>query len=146
MARVNATQWLDKWGRRLNAAGQDIQNGVQRVTTAPGIAAAQSQALMLQKLTESINNGTWAKQVSAVSLPDWQSAMINKAIPRIPQGVTAAQKTKTARITALLTAVDNAAAQANALPKGGLEQSIARATTFMRAMSQNAPRKTGATG
>lgn len=146
MARVTAAQWLDKWGRRLNAAGQDIQTGVQRVQTAPGIAAAQAAPLMLQKLTESVTNGTWAKQVSAVSLSDWQNAMVNKAIPRIPQGVTAAQKNKTGRITALLSAVDNAAAQANALPKGGLEQSIARATTFMRAMSQNAPRKTGATG
>lgn len=145
MARVNASQWLDKWGRRLNAAGPDIQTGVQRVTTAPGQQAAQAAQLMLQNLTESVNNGTWAKQVSAVSLQDWQSAMINKALPRIAQGVTAAQKNKTGRITALLSAVDQAAQTANALPKGGIEQSIQRASTFMRTMSQLAPRKTGAT-
>lgn len=146
MARVNAQQWLDKWGRRLNAAGQDIQNGVQRVQTAPGQAAAAAQQLMLQRLTDSVTSGVWARQVSKVSLADWQNAMVNKAIPRIPQGVATAQKNKAGNITALLSAVDNAAAQANALPKGGIEQSIARATTFMRAMSQNAPKRTGATG
>lgn len=145
MARVNASQWLDKWGRRLNAAGPDIQTGVQRVTTAPGQQAAAAAQLMLQNLTQSVTDGTWAKQVSAVSLQDWQNAMINKAMPRIAQGVTAAQKNKTARITALLSAVDQASSAANALPKGGLEQSIQRATTFMRTMSSLAPRKTGAT-
>jgi len=36
----------------------------------------------------------------------------------------------------LLNNVDQAAAAANALPKGGLEQSIARASAFMRTMSQ----------
>lgn len=146
MARVNAQQWLDKWGRRLNAAGQDIQTGVQRVTVAPGQQAAAAQSLMLQRLTDAITSGKWARQVSSVSLSDWQNAMTNKGIPRISQGVTTAQKNKQGIITATLAAVDTAAAQANALPKGGLEQSIARATTFMRAMSQNAPKRTGATG
>lgn len=146
MARVSPTQYLDKWGRRLNAAGPDIQAGVQRVTTAPGQAAAAAQQLMLQNLTEAVNNGTWARQVSSVSLQDWQNSMINKGMARIGAGVTQAQKTKVGRITALLSAVDQAAAAANAQPKGGLEQSIQRAATFMRTMSQLAPRKTGATG
>jgi hypothetical protein len=66
-----------------------------------------------------------------------------KAIPRISQGVTQAQKTKQQRIANLLSAVDTAAAEANALPKGGIEQSIARAAAFMRSMQKNAPRKTG---
>jgi len=143
MARVNASQWLDKWGRRLNAAGPDITNGVKRVKQAPGEAAAAAAELMLQRLTESVQSGVWAKQVASVSLQDWQDAMINKGIQRINQGVTQAQKTKQANIAALLDAVDAAAAEARALPKGGIEQSIARATTFMRAMSQRAPKRQG---
>jgi hypothetical protein len=141
MARVNAQEWLDKWGRRLNSAGQDIQAGVKRVTTAPGQLAAQSQPLMLQRLTEAINNGTWARNVSAVSLADWQNDFINKGIPRIAQGVTQAQKSKAQVIGELLTAVDNAASAARALPKGNIEQSIARAAAFMRSMQQNAPKR-----
>lgn len=146
MARVNAQQYLDKWGRNLNASGQYITAGVQRVQTAPGQSAAAAQARMLANLTQSVTSGVWAKNVSAVSLADWQNAMTNKAIPRIAQGVTAAQKNKVGKITALLNAVDQASAAAKALPKGGLEEGIARATAFMRSMSQNAPKKTGNSG
>lgn len=141
MAKVNASQWLDKWGRRLNAAGPDIQAGVKRVQTAPGVKAAAAQALWLQRVQESAN--TWAKQVSKVSLADWQSAMLNKGVGRIAAGVTAAQANKTQAVTDLLAAVDNASAAAQALPRGSLEQNIQRAVTFMQQMSANAPRRKG---
>ena len=143
MARVNAQGWLDKWGRRMNAAGQDMQAGVDRVQVAPGEAAANAQALFQQRLLDAIANGSWARGVRSVSLGDWKQAMKDKAIPRIGQGVTQAQRTKQARIGALLSAVDAAAAEANTLPKGNLENSIARATAFMRGMAQRAPKRTG---
>ncbi len=143
MAKVNAQQWLEKWGRRLNSAGTDITNGVNKVTEAPGAKAAAAQELMLARLIESIQSGQWAKAVSGVSLGEWKESMIKKAIPRISQGVTSAQAKKGAVIDALLKAVDNAAAEANALPKGSIEDSIARAAAFMRSMSENAPKKQG---
>lgn len=139
MARVTASQWLDKWGRRLNAAGQDIQTGVKSVTTAPGVAAAAQQQLWLQKIQQSAT--LWAKQVASVSLSDWQNSMIQKGVPRIAAGVTAAQATKSQVISNLLSAVDAAAAAANSSPRGSLEQNIQRAVTFMQQMSANAPRK-----
>lgn len=141
MARVNSAQWLDKWGRRLSAAGPDITAGINRVQEAPGVKAAASAQLMLQKLTESITSGVWAKNVSAVSLGAWRDAAINKGVPRIQQGIAGAQKNKGQVIDQLLTAVDAAAAVSNALPKGGIEQSIARASAFMREMSARAPKK-----
>lgn len=141
MAKVNATEWLDKWGRRLNAAGPDIQAGVKRVQTAPGQLAAQQQQLWLQKIQDSVQ--LWAKRVAAVSLQDWQNAMLNKGVGRIAAGVTAAQNTKQAEITALLDAVDTAASAARSQPRGSLEQNIQRAVTFMQTMAANAPRKKG---
>lgn len=141
MAKLNATQWLDKWGRRLNAAGPDIQTGVKAVQTAPGIKAAAQRQLWLQKIQESAD--VWAKNVAAVPLADWQDAMLNKGVGRIAAGVTAAQNTKVQQITALLNAVDNAVAATNALPRGSLEQNIQRAVTFMQHMSANAPKRKG---
>ncbi len=141
MAKVDAAQWLDKWGRRLNAAAPDMAAGVDRVKTAPGEAAAAAAQLMLERLTEAVNSGLWAKQVAGVSLSEWQEAMKSKAIPRIATGVASAQKKKLSQITALLAAVDKSAAAAHALPKGGLEQSIARANAYMRAMHDNAPKR-----
>lgn len=143
MARVNATQWLDKWGRRLNAAGPDITAGVQRVKTAPGQLAAQAADRMLAGIQAAITSGHWANRVAGVSLQEWQDHMINKAIPRMAQGVSTAQKSKVQIITQTLQAVDAAAEAARAIPKGGIEQSIQRAATFMREMSARAPKKAG---
>lgn len=141
MARVTAQQWLDKWGRRLGAATPDIQAGVDRVTQAPGIAAAAAADRMLAGVTASVQSGVWQNQVSKVPLQDWKDTMKNKAIPRLQQGITTAQAKKSQSIQTLLTAVDAATADANALPKGGLEQNIARSVAFQRSMSQRAPKR-----
>jgi len=143
MAKVNAEEWLEKWGQRLNASGQYIQSGVKNVKESPGKKAAEAQERMLAALIEAIQSGHWARQVSKVSKEEWQEAMIKKGIPRIAQGVQSAQQNKAEVIKALLVAVDNAAAEAHALPKGGIEESIARAAAFMRSMQENAPKKKG---
>lgn len=146
MAKVTAQQWLNKWGKNLNASSTYITDGVNAVQTAPGQLAAAAQDRMLANLTAAITSGVWAKQVSSVPLSAWKSAMINKGIPRIAQGVTSAQANKVNQVTALLSAVDSASAQANALPKGGIDQNIQRAVTFMRAMSAAAPKRQGTGG
>lgn len=119
----------------MNAAGTYIKNGVNSVTVAPGQAAAAAQDRMLAGVTAAVQSGKWARAVSGVSLQTWQNAMINKGIPRIAQGTAQAVTTKGPQIDTLLANIATAASAANALPKGGLEQGIARATAFMRAMS-----------
>jgi len=141
MARVTAAQWLDKWGRRLSAATPDIQAGVDRVTQAPGVAAANAADRMLAGVTASVTSGVWQNQVAKVSLQDWKDTMKTKAIPRLQQGISTAQAKKSQSIQTLLSAVDAAAADANALPKGGLENNIARSVAFQRSMSQRAPKR-----
>lgn len=141
MAKVNANQWLTKWGTNLSAAAPYITSGVQRVTEAPGIKAAAAQQTMLANLTQSVTSGAWAARVSAVPLSQWQQSMTQKGIPRLQQGIAQAQQTKSASITAFLSAVDAAVADTNALPRGGLEQNIARSAAFQRSMSARAPRK-----
>lgn len=141
MARVNAQQWLDKWGRRLSSAGPDIQAGVNRVQRAPGQDAAAAADRMLLGVQQSIQDGTWQNNVSKVSLQDWKDSMINKGVPRLAQGVAAAQKNSAGKIQELLSAVDAAAAAANALPKGSLEQNIQRSVVFQREMAARAPKR-----
>lgn len=136
MAKVDAAGWLTKWGTRLNGSGSYMKSGAQAVTVAPGTQAAAAQDRMLSNLTTAVTSGIWAKRVSSVTLQQWQNAYINKGIANVPAGVTQAQATKTQTITNLLTAVDAAAAQAKSLPKGGIAQSIARASAFMTAMNQ----------
>ena len=143
MAKVNPQEYAEKWARRLSGSTEDIRRGIAKVSTAPGELAAAQQEAMLTNVVASINSGLWARQVRGVSLADWKTAATDKGIPRIAVGVTAAQP-KMERIAGpLLQAVDESAAISNALPKGTLEDSINRMTTFVREMHARAPRRQG---
>lgn len=141
MARLTAAQWLDKWSRRLQAAGPDITAGVNRVQTAPGIAAAAAAPTMLANLTTSVTSGAWAARVSAIPLQQWKDSMNNKGVSRIATGVTQAVSTKGNAIATFLSAVDAAVADANTTPRGSLENNIARSVAFQRSMAARAPKR-----
>jgi hypothetical protein len=141
MAKVTAAQWLDKWSRRLNAAGPDITAGVDRVQTAPGVTAAAAADRMLAGVTAAIQNGTWQNNVSKVTLQQWKDSMKNKALNRISAGTQAAVANKQGNVAAMLSAVDAAVAATNAIPRGSLEQNIQRSVTFQREMAARAPKR-----
>ena len=135
VARVNAKEAADKLVRRLSGATQDVIRGVERVTEAPGIKAAAAQDLMLARVMEAITSGKWADAVSAISLPDWKKAMLDKGVPRIAQGVQAAQPKIQAFFEQLLPAVDAAKSEIESMPNLTLEDRIARSSAFQRRMA-----------
>lgn len=89
MAKLTAAEIAEKWKRRTQAATTDMQRGIERVTEAPGQKAAAKQEKMKRRLTESIDSGKWAANVSKVSLSDWKAAAINKGVARVSAGVEA---------------------------------------------------------
>ena len=136
MAKLTAQQAADKQAKNLKASTQYIQSGVQAVTKAPGQSAAAKSDKMRQNILAAIDSGTWAKNVAAVPLSDWQSAMINKGIPRISAGIDAANGKVAAFFTKLLPYQDNLKSQISSMPDLTLEDNINRMTTFVRGMSQ----------
>lgn len=143
MAKLNGPQWLDKWSRRLNAAGPDIQAGVDRTTKDPGALAAAAKTLWQQRLADPAVQTSWATNVAKVGAASWKDAMKNKGIPRLQTGTARAVQTKVQRITNLLAAVDAAVADANAHPRGDINANLLRANTFATSMHARAPRRTG---
>lgn len=81
---ISASAAAQKWQTRLAGSGDAIRAGVAAVTTAPGQLAAQKADLWLQNVTASMPR--WKERVASTSLQDWQSAMVNKALPRISAG------------------------------------------------------------
>ena len=130
MAKVTADQAAAKWAQRSAAATDDVKNGVMNVTVAPGKSAALAKDLWLQKISASADK--WARRVSAVSLQDWQDAMINKGINRIASGTQAAIPKMTAFMTDFLPFVDQGVAAIKNMPKGNVEAGIARAAAMIR--------------
>lgn len=132
MATPTADQAAQAWAQNLGGATQRIQQGVQAVTVSPGQLAARQKQLWQQKVMESMDK--WAANVGAVSLGDWQNAMVTKGVPRIASGATAAQPKFAAFMGELLPYIER---QRQSLPaRGDLETNINRMTTFVRGMSQ----------
>lgn len=130
MARVTAEQASTKWKDRLSAATQQITDGVNRVTVAPGQKAAAQADLWIRKVTDSKDK--WKRRVGAVTLPEWQQAMTQKGIPRIAQGAAANQGKMTSFMTEFLPHLDRGVAIVDSMPKGSIEDSINRAATMIR--------------
>lgn len=130
MPMITPDQAQAKWVRNTTAAVQSITDGVNAVTVAPGQKAAAQQQFWLSQLQASA--GKWAKNVAAVSLQDWQQAMITYGIPRVAQGVQAKQAKYGAFATKFFPYLQQGVNAVNQLPKGGLEAGIARATAMIR--------------
>ena len=137
MARVNASEYAEKWSRRTKASTEDYRRGVERVTKAPGELAAAQADLMARKVQEAINSGKWQRAVAGVSLQEWQKAATEKGAGRIAAGVDNAQGKQVQMAEKLLANVDRAVAAANATPRGDFEANMTRMVAFARSMHDN---------
>lgn len=134
-ARVTPAEAAGKWARRLGSATEDVRRGIERVSEAPGVAAGRQQAKMLQKTTEAITSGKWKRNTEAVTLQQWKEAAIEKGVPRISTGATAAEPKMAAFMAELLPFVDAAVAKVKAMPSVTLDDNIARMTSYVRTMA-----------
>ncbi len=141
MAKVTPQEYAEKWARRMKGSTEDVRRGIEKVTEAPGQAAARSADAMLAGVTRSVQDGTWARQVARVSLQEWKEKALSKGINRIAAGVDAAQSRQVQMAQDLLAAVDSVADEVRRMPKGTLEDGINRMTAFARGMSARAPRR-----
>lgn len=134
MSRMTGAEIADKHQENMRNASARMETGVRRVTKAPGEAAAAKADKMLANLTASVRSGKWAKNTAAVSLPEWQAAMIEKGIPRIDAGVELA-KPKTAKFhDALGEHQDRLKVQIDAMPDLTIADSERRMIAHMRGM------------
>jgi hypothetical protein len=125
MATKDPTATAALWASRLGAAAPEITAGVQRVTTAPGTAAAAKVDTWLAKIQASRDK--WVRNVSSITLSEWQTAMINKGVPRVSSGAQAAQPKMVKFYTAFLPYVEQGAATVRNMPNATLQDGIARA-------------------
>lgn len=130
MAKTDPNQVAETWKNRLSAATTEIQNGVNRVSTAPGQLAAAKADLWLSKLQASAPK--WRRNVAAVPLDTWKQKMLTVGVPRIAQGAAANEHKMQDFMTEFLPFVNGVAQKVKQMPKNTLEDSIARMTTQVR--------------
>lgn len=119
------------WAQRLAGSTTKIQAGIQAVTVPPGQAAAANKAGYVQGVAAAADK--WGRNVGAVSLSDWQQATIEKGLPRIGTGATAAQPKMAAVMSKMIPYINSGLTN---LPKrGGLDANIARMDNWARYMA-----------
>lgn len=89
MPNFDAVSAARNWTAGLTGAGQKIQDGVNRVTQAPGQKAASQAQKYINNVTASVPK--WQRKVAAVTLEQWRSAMIQKGVPRVASGAQASE-------------------------------------------------------
>lgn len=136
MAKLTPSQFREKHARRLKGAVEDMRIGVESVTESPTAKAAAKQDKMLAKLTERVQDGTWANRLKAVSLDDWKEKMLTKGIGRVSQGIDAAAAKVEDFAAQLLPAIDKAKQQISSMPDLTLEDNINRMVSYTREMAK----------
>jgi|GEM_PF-823726 len=134
--RVNADQFYQLWKSRLDASVDRIRAGVEALTENPCEKAAAAQDKWVAGVQEAANSGRWAASLRSVTLAQWKQAMIEKGVPRIAQGTTAAEPIVKDFATQLIDHLNRILPDIEAMPKITLEDSINRMTTFIRRMAE----------
>lgn len=124
-----------KWAQNLSASSAEMERGARAVRTAPGMLAAERQDKMRANILRAIDSGKWARNVSSVSLAEWQNAYIQKAITRAAQGAQAAEPKMAQFMGRLLPYQDNLKTQLATMPDLTIEDSINRAAAWIRGMA-----------
>ncbi len=126
----------NRWRDNLAASSQKIAEGVQQVTKNPMETAASRKDKWIQGVQRSATEGSWERGLRRVTLQDWQTAMINRGLPRIAQGASEATQDFAAFMADFLPYANSVSAKVQAMPSVTLEQNIARAVEAIRTLSQ----------
>lgn len=134
--RVTPQQFREKHATNLKASLRYMEAGVNRVTEAPGVAAAEAQDKMRANLLDAIDTGKWATRVQSVSLGEWKNAMIAKGIPRVAAGIDGAAAKVEAFAADLIAYENTLLGQIEGMPDVTLNDSVNRAVTWITSMAE----------
>lgn len=130
--RGNAQSITEKWAQRTSGATQQVVEGVARVTESPGAAAARQKQAWLSNIQAKADK--WERNVGRVTLQDWQAATAQGA-QRIAAGVQAKRGKMESFLTEFIPHVENVQRKVNNMPRGSLEQNLARMVENARGLS-----------
>lgn len=116
------------WLTGLQGATQKISDGVDRVTTAPGAAAAAQVEVWAANVVAS--KAKFAANVRRVSLSDWQAAT-KAAVGNVAAGAQRKQGKFLAAIGPVLAHIAAGQGKLANMPRGTYAQNVQRMTTFV---------------
>lgn len=138
--KVTPEMAMKKWQTGLGNAGERMKAGALAVQTAPGQLAAQQADKWLIRLQQSKDK--FIRNVSRVSLADWQNAYVNYGISRAQQGASQKATKYSAAMEEFFPYLSQGMDRIKSMPSTTLEEKIAKSAAMIR---WNAQYKRGAT-
>ena len=135
-AHGTAEEVADKWQRGISNSQQDMTAGVQRVTVAPGTAAAAKKQKFVSAMQDPATFDKWERGVRSVSLGSWQNSMVTLGIPRAAQGAQQKKDKMVNAMNSLLPFVDNLRNTVKSMPDNSQADREQRMLAWSRGMRQ----------
>lgn len=136
MSTLSPQEIADKWKRNLTAAVPSYKAGVMAVTQSPMAKAAARQDAYVEGVRKAAESGKWAAGLLSRTLEDWKQRTAGAGAERIMRGAADAVPAVVQFQTQLAPVTARIKAMVDAMPKGSIEDSIARSTAAIRAMSE----------
>lgn len=129
----------------MATSGEAYKRGVERVTESPTALAATPDAMQryVAGCNESVTSGRRAAALNRVSLSDWKTASVVKGAPRIGPGANASKDKYNKFMAEWLPHMEEGKRKLSSMPKGGVENGIARAAAMIRHAAEYKTRKYG---
>lgn len=134
--KVTPEEYVELHSQRLKASLDRIRKGVDKVTVAPGQKAAQKADKWHAKISAAETKEIWRKNTAAVPLEEWKTALRDKGVSRIPEGLDASVPKRLAFAQKLLAYESGLSDKIQAMPDITLEDSVNRAATWIREMAR----------
>lgn len=136
MSALSGQEIADKWKRNLTASIPTIKAGVMAVTQSPMAKAAQRADAYAEGVRRAVESGKWQEGLMSVPLETWKDRTATAGTERISRGAGDALNKVVAFQTQLKPTTDRIRAMVDAMPKGSIEDSIARSAAAIRTMSE----------
>lgn len=126
------TQIAQNWQRGLANSTEKMKQGIQAVSVAPTAKAAARVDAMVAGVQRAAAEGKIQAGLMRVSLQDWQQAMLQKGVTRVASGAQAAVGKFEGFMAQFLPHLEAGMRALDNMPRGDLEQNLARANALAR--------------
>lgn len=129
---MNAADIASRWQNGMAGASEKMRQGIDAVTTSPTEKAASAVDRMLAGLQRAIAEGKVQRGLRRITLEGWKKAAKEKGIPRVASGAAAAKPNVQDFFQEFIPHLEGVVRGLESMPRGDLEQNIARASFVMR--------------
>lgn len=125
-----------KWARNTGGAGENYKAGIQAVTESPMEAAIRQKNAYVSGVQRAADDGKWEAGLRRTDFGTWKKNAMEVGAQRLTSGVTKATPKMEQFMAEFIPHVQAGKDKLRALPRGSLNENIARAVAMIEHNAQ----------